>query len=512
MPTSLRQLFVATFFASINILSSALLGMEEKNSMVLEKKFAQLCIAEKAKKQAKLAMQPVVVCVDISPSPLMDDSTQATRQTIAKEIQTSTQSIDDETQTNLEAYTTWSFFSKSKKEDPTNADQSLTEKTLIQLINKEKNYIRAALFEFNLYKVAYALCKAHERGIPVEIIMNGSRGTKRSVAQLLVQRCGIPIRYYTPTNAETHEGGGILHTKMFIFESNDGMAYLNEAKHKDSAVNYCTPLFWTGSTNIAGNAVEKNMETSSVLADTQSVEEAIERFKTIWRAAEEQAKTEKKLNDLESVEFNDTDLKINGVPSVNALYLLQSQFLRQNQGGGTNFTHLTPAEILNNQDFVPTSEERSGTNTPRILPRGLALPKATFLCVGQDLKTYVYGIDNQWYNLHDDLVVEHKIKLHGIGKSIEPDQKWFFRTEKDRHVLYYTLADLQTDTESLAQQKFHGPFIQDSRGNFDYAPLSRLRKEETYSLTQLQITASAPQIHLKDGSTIFLEKLLRQIK
>ncbi len=479
--------------------------MEEKNCMELEKQFAQLCVAEKAKKQTKLALQPMVVCVDISPSPLMDTSTQVNPQT-------NTQYVDAETQANLEANTTWSFFSKSKTEDPSNADQSLTEKALIQLINKEKKYIRAALFEFNLYQVAYALCRAHERGIPVEIIMNGSRGTKRSVAQLLVQRCGIPIRYYTPTNTETHEGGGILHTKMFVFESNDGMAYLNEAKHKNTTLNYRSPLFWTGSTNIAGNAVEKNMETSSVLADSQSVEEALERFKTLWHAAERQAKTEQKLSELESVEFNDTDLKTNGVPSVNTLYLLQSQFLRQNQGG-TSFTHLTPAEILNNQDFIPASEEINGTNKPRILPRGLSLPKACFLCMGQDLKTYAYGVDNQWYNLHDDLVSEQKIKLHGISQSVTADQeKWFFRTEKNRQILYYKLANLQTENESLMQQKFHGPFIQDSFGNVAYAPLSRLRKEETYSLTQLQITASAPQIHLKDGNTVLLEKLLMQIK
>ncbi|PKN03773.1 hypothetical protein CVU75_00450 [Candidatus Dependentiae bacterium HGW-Dependentiae-1] len=466
---------------------SSSLSSESQNNQDLVNAFAQLRLQEKAQKLARLALQKNINSVDIAPA----------------------QKTDTETQ--LQTPAAWTFFSKGKKEDPAHADQSLTEKALIELINKENRHIRAALFEFNLYPIAYALCKAHARGVPVELIMNGSRGTKRSTAQLLVQRCGIPIRYYTPTSTETREGGGILHTKIFIFESNEGMSFLNDVTHHDNALHYCTPFFWTGSTNIAGNATEKNMETSSVLTDNRSLEEALERFQTIWQASEQQTKTDRKLGELELVEINTSDLKTNGVPSMNTLYLLQS-LVQRPELGGTIHTQLTPTEILTYQEFVPENDPTVNTKQ-KMLPRGLTLPKPCFLCIGQDAKCYAYGTDNTWYNLHDDLVMpEEKIKLNGIGTPITVDrEKWFFRTEMNRETLYYTLGNLQVENEQLAQRTFHGPFIKNSYGYFDYAPLSRLRKAETYTLADLQIAAKNPQLRTKSGQVAPLETSLAAI-
>jgi hypothetical protein len=377
-----------------------------------------------------------------------------------------------------------------------------TEETLLELIRNERKGISATLYELNSYAVAYELCKKHREGVEVKLIFDS--GCHVSTALLLLQRCAIPMKFCSVS-------GGILHQKVFRFDANTGKRALLDKKHeKDNvvlktisrlaknddsdkelldvyniALDREVALYWDGSFNITGVADQKNIESTTVVADDVAYVTRKKEFEELWKSRRSSQK-----KSLEEATFKATELSSNGVPSKNVFYLLKSDITINDQ------KELTLEAILSYKDFVPKYSVGNPADQ-ELLSSPVELPFPCCMRIkgnnAQNMAIEVKLNDGSWIVLKDALrrsqqiqITKCSLKLHGIGDPVSADMdNWFFKLEGTND--YYELSYLQSCEDAKGYQ-FYGPYDEEDYDEVKIAgSLRKPRYDKGYPLRDLKV-------------------------
>lgn len=134
---------------------------------------------------------------------------------------------------------------------------------LLGFIGQETRFVRAALYRLTDADIADELIKARQRGVKVELVVDGS-GVHDGYSKVeKLRRAGIKI-YVHPANAFR-----IMHLKMMIFGSSI----------------YGRPYVWTGSANPTGG-LTRNAEHVLVLTDGLSITRCDQEFRRLKESCE----------------------------------------------------------------------------------------------------------------------------------------------------------------------------------------------------------------------------------
>jgi cardiolipin hydrolase len=104
-------------------------------------------------------------------------------------------------------------------------------KTLLSLIEQEKESIRIAVYLLTDKRLAQALCQARMRGVVVEVVTDPSCVNDKSNKLSMLCQAGIPVYVYVP--ADRGIMSNLMHHKFALFTHSL----------------YERPLVWTGSAN-----------------------------------------------------------------------------------------------------------------------------------------------------------------------------------------------------------------------------------------------------------------------
>jgi phosphatidylserine/phosphatidylglycerophosphate/cardiolipin synthase-like enzyme len=128
---------------------------------------------------------------------------------------------------------------------------------LVTLIDQEKEHISAAVFSFTEGDIAQALINAAQRGVRVELIVDGESSASTYSKVTLIRQKGVPLWIYPSQAAfkDKSSKSGIMHDKFIIF----GKTIAGQ------------PVLWTGSFNFTRSANERNQENVLVLSDPELI-------------------------------------------------------------------------------------------------------------------------------------------------------------------------------------------------------------------------------------------------
>lgn len=135
---------------------------------------------------------------------------------------------------------------------------------LITLINEEKESISVAAYSFTDQDIAQALINAQNRGVRVEVVVDGSSSITAYHKASFLAKHRIPLWVYpsVKTEGKQKRPKGIMHNKFMIFKN----SLLNRS------------IIWTGSFNFTRSAQNINQENVIVLDDPHFVEKYTKRF------------------------------------------------------------------------------------------------------------------------------------------------------------------------------------------------------------------------------------------
>lgn len=149
-----------------------------------------------------------------------------------------------------------SFYSVYFTEPINPWDESLAtggiEDYLIELINNAQSSIDAAMFEFNLPKVADALIAAHQRGVVVRIVYD-DENTADDPQMGQVIAAGIP--------ATPDQRSAFMHNKFYVIDRQ---------------------YVWTGSTNVTINDVYRNNNNAALIRSSKLAENYTREFEEMF--------------------------------------------------------------------------------------------------------------------------------------------------------------------------------------------------------------------------------------
>lgn len=146
---------------------------------------------------------------------------------------------------------------------------------LISLIDGEQECIQIAMYLFTDPAIATALCKAHQRGVSVELITDISCINSRyNKVENLCKKISVFVYYPRSKNKNANRAPGLMHNKFLVFNKN---------KEDKSFV-------WTGSANLTkvalaqnnkGNLTRNNEENVVVIDDKKVIQRFSQQFERI---------------------------------------------------------------------------------------------------------------------------------------------------------------------------------------------------------------------------------------
>lgn len=139
---------------------------------------------------------------------------------------------------------------------------------LCELITKEQQSIKAAIFSFTDVDIALALCEAKERGVQVELITDVSCTRDKFNKIDMIKAKGVPVCVYNPPPKAF--SNDIMHNKFLVFGKN-----IQNKK-----------LLWTGSYNWTKSAKLRNQENILILDEPHLVERYEKQFEIIKQRIE----------------------------------------------------------------------------------------------------------------------------------------------------------------------------------------------------------------------------------
>lgn len=373
-----------------------------------------------------------------------------------------------------------------------------TQEKLIRLIKNETKGIDISAYEFNLYKVAYALCQKQKDGIPIRLILNN--GCHIKTALLLMKCCKIPMKFCGGVR------GRIMHQKVMRFDANtEKLVFLDPNNQNDKLIinnlDELIPIVWDGSFNFTGDADRHNSESTTISSDETTYPIIKNEYESWWNSIPDNAD---KLAKLDATELKTNDLTSNSVPSRNVLYLLQSIFYMKESSKGR---HLKSKELLAYQDFVP-SEWRDNpeyADLPSIIQKPVVLPFPCTFKKSNEQEHPVFtilGRDDYWYTTEELqlLATQLSVKLNNEKRRpISQLGNLFFKYNKKRH----NLSDLQS-TDYLSkngiseQENLVGPYKKLPNGwvlngKYTYKPQELRARRETLSTLLKRIDKPDPE-------------------
>lgn len=146
-------------------------------------------------------------------------------------------------------------------------DQKICKK-LVALINREQESIFIAAFMITDKRIAAALCRAHQRGVRVEVVVDAGCVQDRSNKISMLYEEHIPIYVYVPQSKGLIRS--LMHDKFVLF----------------GHTIYHRPLVWTGSANFTCKADEINQENIVVLDDKDVYKRFMEQFQRLKERSE----------------------------------------------------------------------------------------------------------------------------------------------------------------------------------------------------------------------------------
>jgi mitochondrial cardiolipin hydrolase len=134
---------------------------------------------------------------------------------------------------------------------------------LIALINKEKKSIKAAVFCMMHHGIAKALIEAHNRGVPVEIIVDPFSVKPNSPVKKMAA-ANLPVHvWYPPSERGKQNRKPLMHDKFCVFGNK---------------------RVWTGSFNFTFQATARNRENVIVLENENIARIYLEEFERVKEA------------------------------------------------------------------------------------------------------------------------------------------------------------------------------------------------------------------------------------
>lgn len=146
---------------------------------------------------------------------------------------------------------------------------------LCQFINREECRIKIAAYVLTDGRVAKALEQAHNRGVTVQVVADGSMLGFGSKVRDLWQ-CGIPVRVYESPKKKSAFGEqpeSLMHHKFAIFERND----------------LGKKVCWTGSFNPTVKGSKRNRENVTITTDSSIAHAYEKEFDTLFAQAKDRS-------------------------------------------------------------------------------------------------------------------------------------------------------------------------------------------------------------------------------
>ena len=134
---------------------------------------------------------------------------------------------------------------------------------LVSLIDVERKKLAVAIYTLTDKEIAYALKRAHDRGVSVEVVVDRGYGSDRYSKIEILANAGIPVWMYQ--SSEDERNASLMHNKFCIFSDN--------VDHK--------ALVWTGSFNFTIRAHERNQENVVILDHPRIVEKFTKQFEVL---------------------------------------------------------------------------------------------------------------------------------------------------------------------------------------------------------------------------------------
>jgi len=138
------------------------------------------------------------------------------------------------------------------------------QKKLIDLIDKELESIKIAIYILTDLDIAHALVRAKKRGVEIQIIVEPSQMKEKHSKINLLQDNGILVFEYDPDYIKGRQST-IMHHKFVIFgtaESEDG-------------------LVWTGSFNFTQAANHRNQENAVLITDIDAIAQFLAHYEKL---------------------------------------------------------------------------------------------------------------------------------------------------------------------------------------------------------------------------------------
>lgn len=146
-------------------------------------------------------------------------------------------------------------------------DQKICKK-LVALIDHEKESIYIAAFMITDKRIAAALCRAHKRGVRVEVVVDPGCVQDRSNKIAMLYEEHIPIYIYYPQSKGLIRS--LMHNKFVLF----GNTIYNRS------------IVWTGSANFTCKADEINQENVVIIDDKNVYKRFAEQFNILKQRSE----------------------------------------------------------------------------------------------------------------------------------------------------------------------------------------------------------------------------------
>ncbi len=135
-------------------------------------------------------------------------------------------------------------------------------KELVNLIDREQNAIRAAVYILTEPEISKAIMRARKRNVLVELVTDvGCLKEKSNKVSMLCDK-GCKLFVYNPP--ANNRGYSLMHHKFVLFSSNNGSSYV-----------------WTGSYNFTKAASKSNQENAVIISDNKTFDKFMYQFKRL---------------------------------------------------------------------------------------------------------------------------------------------------------------------------------------------------------------------------------------
>lgn len=133
---------------------------------------------------------------------------------------------------------------------------------IIDVLESAENTIDACVYTFTNRKIAYALVRAHRKGVRIRVIIDKRSNESQYTKSGFLRANGIDIKIMSGLKASgPRDWDGLMHHKFAVIDDK---------------------ILLTGSLNWTASAISKNHENLLIMKDCSIAIEFIEEFSRLW--------------------------------------------------------------------------------------------------------------------------------------------------------------------------------------------------------------------------------------